>query len=95
MHNILDADNDIHIWCLHMVYLPMINQHLETWKASWVHHPLRTEGNKSPKQLWIGGLHVTQFGEAILSNTQDPVTEVSDGRRRFFLGGVFPWIDLM
>ena len=46
MHNILDADNDIHIWCLHMVYLPMINQHLETWKASWVHHPLRSEGNK-------------------------------------------------
>lgn len=76
MHNILDADNDIHIWCLHMVYLPMINQHLETWKASWVQHPLRTEGNKSPMQLWIGGLHATQFGQAILSNAPDPVTEV-------------------
>ena len=76
MHNILDADNDIHIWCLQMVYLPMINQHLETWKASWVQHPLRTEGNKSPMQLWIGGPHATQFGQAILSNAPDPVTEV-------------------
>ena len=66
MHNMLDADNDVHIWCLHLIYVPMINQHLETLKASWVHHLLRTEGNKSPMQLWIGGLHGTQFGQAIL-----------------------------
>ena len=77
MHNMLDADNETHIWCLHMVYLPMINQHLETWKASWVHHPLRTESNKSPMQLWISGLHATQFGLAMLRNTRDPVTEVN------------------
>ena len=77
MHNMLDADDEIHIWCLHMVYLPMINQHLETWKASWVHHPLRTERNKSPMQLWIGGLHETQFGQAMLRNGWDPVTEVN------------------
>lgn len=77
MHNMLDADNETHIWCLHMVYLPMINQHLETWKASWVHHPLRTESNKSPMQLWIGGLHATQFGLAMLRNAWDPVTEVN------------------
>lgn len=77
MHNMLDADDETHIWCLHMVYLPMINQHLETWKASWVHHPLRTESNKSPMQLWISGLHATQFGLAMLRNARDPVTEVN------------------
>lgn len=77
MHNMLDADDETHIWCLHMVYLPMINQHLETWKASWVHHPLGTESNKSPMQLWIGGLHATQFGLAMLRNARDPVTEVN------------------
>lgn len=77
MHNGLDTDDDIHIWCLHMVYLPMINKHLKTWKAAWVHHPLRTEKNKSPMQLWIGRLHVTQFGHTILSNARDPVTEVN------------------
>ena len=77
MHNMLDADDETHIWCLHMVYLPMINQHLETWKASWVHHPLGTESNKSPMQLWIGGLHATQFGLAMLRNAWDPVTEVN------------------
>lgn len=77
MHNMLDADDETHIWCLHMVYLPMINQHLETWKASWVHHPLGTESNKSLMQLWIGGLHATQFGLAMLRNARDPVTEVN------------------
>lgn len=77
MHNMLDADDETHIWCLHMVYLPMINQHLETWKASWVHHPLRTESNKSPMQLWISRLHATQFGLAMLRNARDPVTEVN------------------
>lgn len=77
MHNMLDADDETHIWCLHMVYLPMINQHLETWKASWVHHPLGTESNKSPMQLWISGLHATQFGLAMLRNARDPVTEVN------------------
>lgn len=76
MHNMLDADDEIHIWCLHMVYLPMINQHLETWKASWAHHPMRTESNKSPMQLWIGGLHASQFGQDMLRNARDPVTEV-------------------
>lgn len=64
------------MWCLHMVYLPMINKHLESWRASWIHHPIRTEGNKSPMQLWIGGLHNTQFGQAMMSRAQDPVTEV-------------------
>lgn len=59
-----------------MVYLPMINQHLETWKASWAHHLVHTESNKSPMQLWIGGLHATQFGQDMLRNARDPVTDV-------------------
>ena len=77
MHNMLDVDDEIHIWCLHMVYLPIINQYLKIWKASWVHHPLCTESNKSPMQLWIGGLHETQFGQAMLRNAWDLVTEVN------------------
>lgn len=75
VNHLLDADNDVHIWCLHYVYLPMINKHLQTWKNAWVHHPLSTEKNKTPMQLWISGLHFTQFGQRILQNAQDPVTQ--------------------
>ena len=28
-------------------------------------------------QLWIGGLHATHFGQNILRNGRDPVTEVN------------------
>lgn len=53
----------------------MINKHLQTWENAWVHHPLSTEKNKTPMQLWISGLHFTQFGQGILQNAQDPVTQ--------------------
>lgn len=54
--NILHPDNEGHLWCLHYVFLPIINKHLTNWKNAWVYHPMRTEKNKSPMQLWIRGL---------------------------------------
>ena len=54
--NILDADNDMQIFSLHMVFIPRINKHLQSWQRAWVKHPLRTEQNLSPEQLWIVGL---------------------------------------
>ncbi|XP_015751229.1 PREDICTED: uncharacterized protein LOC107331191 [Acropora digitifera] len=53
---ILHPDNEGHLWCLHYVFLPIINKHLTNWKNAWVYHPMRTEKNKSPMQLWIRGL---------------------------------------
>lgn len=56
------------MWCLHYVYVPILNKHLDAWKNAWIHHPLRTEGNKSPIQLWIRGLghvmHMTSPDDA-------------------------------
>jgi hypothetical protein len=54
---LLDVDNDIHLWCLHYVFLPVVNRHLQSWKNAWIHHPLRTETNSTPMQLWVKGLH--------------------------------------
>lgn len=54
--DVLRPDNECHLWCLHHVFLPIINRHLNSWKDAWVHHPLRTERNKTPMQLWISGL---------------------------------------
>ena len=53
----LNPNDDIHLWCLHYTFLPLINRHLTNWKNAWIHHPLRTERNSTPMQLWIRGLH--------------------------------------
>lgn len=56
----LDPSNEVHLFCLHYICLPRIRQHLSMWKDAWNMHPLRTESNQSPIQLWTGGqLHST------------------------------------
>ena len=54
--NMLDPNNALHLFCLHMVYIPRINKHLRLWQEAWMKHPLRTEHNLSPEQLWTTGL---------------------------------------
>ena len=51
--NILHPMNDIHLACLHYVYMPRINQSLSTFASAWNCHPLSYVGNSSPYQLWI------------------------------------------
>jgi len=54
---LLDPCNETHIFCLHHVYLPRINEHLERFKCAWNNHRLRTEHNLTPLQLWARGIH--------------------------------------
>ena len=54
--SLLDPDDLLHIYALHFVFLPLIQKQLDTFRAGWAHHPLRTERNKTPMQLWIIGL---------------------------------------
>ena len=49
---LLDVDNEIHIYCLHYVYLPKINQRLNSFQEAWNRHPLQSEHSLSPKQMW-------------------------------------------
>ncbi|XP_049334255.1 uncharacterized protein LOC125801506 isoform X1 [Astyanax mexicanus] len=49
---ILSPDNDLHIFALHWVFLPRLQQHLDSFVEGWNNHPLRTERNQSPQQLW-------------------------------------------
>jgi hypothetical protein len=54
----LDASNDVHIWCLHYVFLPRINRKLDHFAAAWNRHRISTEGNRSPRQIWIEFEHL-------------------------------------
>ena len=51
-HSILDIDSEIDLFCLHYVYIPRINDSLQSFVSTWNNHPLRTESNLSPYQIW-------------------------------------------
>ena len=52
-HKILDIDNDLHMFSLHHVFEPRIKDDVKTWKEAHNNHKLRTEQNKTPRQLWF------------------------------------------
>ena len=53
---LLDPLDDIHLFCLHYVYVPVINHHLEQWRQAWIHHKITSCEGKNPMQKWIEGL---------------------------------------
>ena len=52
-----------HLFCLKYVFLPRINASLEKFMLAWNSHPVSSEGNLTPMQLWTVGL---------IRNNQDP-----------------------
>ena len=85
--NILHPDNDGHLWCLHYVFLPIINKHLTNWKNAWVYHPIRTEKNKSPMQLWIRGLQEAWGSQSLEDEVFQVLYEVNFCTSRCPSGG--------
>ena len=70
---ILDANDEIDLYTLHYIFLPIIQKQLDLFKQAWACRPLRTEKNRSPQQLWILGLHTM--------NAQDEEHEAVTGTR--------------
>ena len=54
-NSLLDLSNFVHLFCLHYVFLPRINIHLGLFRQGWDSHPIRTESNMTPAQLWVLG----------------------------------------
>lgn len=48
----INPDNDLHLFALHAVFLPRINIMLNQFIETWNNHPLRTERNRTPLQVW-------------------------------------------
>lgn len=51
----LVCQHDIHLFCLHYVFIPQINEALSAFTEGWNHHPLSSQKNQSPIQLWMSG----------------------------------------
>ncbi|KAG1786235.1 hypothetical protein EV424DRAFT_1326444 [Suillus variegatus] len=58
----LNVNNDSHLWLLHFLFLPLINDDVGQWVASWNRHVLgrRGEPHQSPHDLFIQG--VVEYG---------------------------------
>ena len=52
---LLDPINEIDVWCLHYCFCHVINTKLKSWANAWIRHPLSSEQNKTPLQLWVQG----------------------------------------
>ena len=55
--SLLNIDNEVHLFCLHYIFLPRVNNSLQQFISMWNSHPLSLECNMSPTQLWITGDH--------------------------------------
>ena len=55
-NGILDPLNELHLYCLHQIYLPRINRSLEEFVGQMNNRPVSTEHNNSPVQLWTSGM---------------------------------------
>lgn len=53
---LLDADDEMRLFCLHYVFIPRINRDLHDFSEAFNNTPMRTERNKTPVQLWNMGL---------------------------------------
>lgn len=73
-NEVLDPLNEVDIFCLHYVYVPRINQALTTFAHAWNCHPLSTESNHSPLQLYIR----YSVGNPLFSASDDFGSEESD-----------------
>lgn len=54
---LLDIDDQVHLFCLHYIFLPRINGSLKQFQDAWNNHPLSSVSQLSPNQLWISGSH--------------------------------------
>lgn len=54
----LDVNSDAHLWLLHFLFLPMVNNDAGQWAAAWNSHVLgrRGEPHRSPQQMFVQGI---------------------------------------
>ena len=52
-YNLLDCLVDVHLFALHYIFIPRINRALGEFIRQYNNHPLRTEHNMTPLQLYL------------------------------------------
>jgi hypothetical protein len=53
--SLLDPDAENDLFALHYVFSGLLSKEIHTFVESWNRHQLRTEGNRTPLQMYIAG----------------------------------------
>ena len=80
---LLDIDDERHIFCLHLIFLPKISESLRFFKEAWNGHPMTSEHNLSPQQQWVRGLalfHNCQAQQSLVSGSAHNINLVKGVR---------------
>ncbi len=56
----VDFENESHVYIIHHLFLDCINEDLQSFKLMWNNHKLRTEHNKTPNQLLLENMELSQ-----------------------------------
>lgn len=67
---LLQVENELHLQVLHLVFIPLIQNHLDRFRDAIQRRPLRTENQRTPLQLWLSGqiqetepdIEITNYG---------------------------------
>ncbi|KAG6850294.1 hypothetical protein H0H93_015236 [Arthromyces matolae] len=78
LHAGLDPNQDTHIWLLHTLFLPSLNQDAMEWAETWNRHNIRFEDerDRSPRDMFFFG--VLQLGLRGESGIVEPINEDVD-----------------
>ncbi|XP_067249285.1 uncharacterized protein [Chanodichthys erythropterus] len=61
------------LFSVHYTFLPRLQADLDTFSEAWNHHPLSSEGNRSPEQLWqIGMMHTNNDRSERYEDIEEP-----------------------
>lgn len=70
---ILDPLDNLHLFCLHLVYIPRINHALKEFVNQYNDHPIRTEHNCTPRQLFCLGANALPLSVGtVMDDVVDP-----------------------
>ena len=72
--NHLDPLNEVDMYCLHSTYIPEVNASLESFMAAWNNHPISTERNSTPEQLFFASISANDYNT---EDSEDSDTESS------------------
>ena len=75
---LLASDNEVDLFCLHFVFIPSINKSLADFQGSWNCHPLSSEGNHSPLQLYTEGFIAIENAPNLQSSSEESASASID-----------------
>lgn len=79
---VLSSLDELDLFCLHTAFLPRINKALESFVESWNNHPVSTEHNRTPNQLFIEGAMRQNMTPTIPPPSTTPVMPASSAAVR-------------